>query len=175
MNTRPLTIKTDRLELRAMELSDSDNMIAILTNSEVALTYMVPKFESHEQAFKMFESILHLSRSVDRFVYGIYLDKVLIGLINEVDVGDDYVELGYVIHPSYKDNGYATEAVMSAINILFDMGIQSVKAGAFENNIASMRVMEKCGMQKCDYTEEIEYNGQIHTCIIYMIKKHPND
>jgi RimJ/RimL family protein N-acetyltransferase len=54
------------------------------------------------------------------------------------------------------------------ISVIFSLGYSSVRTGAFENNIASIRVMEKSGMKKCDHTEFIEYNGTIHNCIFYM-------
>ncbi len=48
-----------------------------------------------------------------------------------------------------------------------------VKTGAFTENIASIRVMEKCGMRRFDETEEIEYRGKNHTCVYYEISLLP--
>jgi radical SAM protein (TIGR01212 family) len=85
------------------------------------------------------------------------------------------VELGLqTIHDRTAENfnrGYATEAFQGAISWLFNHGLETVVAGAFEINPASMRVMEKCGMTKRDYTDEIEYRGVTHTCIYYAISK----
>ena len=164
MKFKTLLLKTDRLELHAISVNDADALIDILTDSEVAQTYMLPKFESREDAYKCFDRIMALSCG-EKFVYGIYLEGKLIGLINEVYVYGDAIELGYAISPKHKGNGYA----------LFEMGYATVIAGAFKNNVASMRVMEKSGMTKCDYTENVEYNGKTIKCIMYNIKKNPNE
>ena len=51
------------------------------------------------------------------------------------------------------------------------MGYQRVAAGYFEENIASGRVMEKCGMVATGGTEEIEYRGKKHRVILCRIQK----
>ena len=173
MKTKRLLIETDRIKLHVLSLEDANDMIEILTSAEVALTYMLPKLVNREEAYKHFERIMSISQG-NKFVYGIYLQNKLIGLINEVEIKDKSIELGYVINPKYKGNGYATEALKAAIESLFDIGYDTVIAGAFENNIASMRVMEKSGMTKCDYTELVEYNGETINCIMYNIKN-PNE
>jgi ribosomal-protein-alanine N-acetyltransferase len=55
--------------------------------------------------------------------------------------------LGYVIAPEHQGKGFATEAVQACIHELFRMGYEHVRAGYFEGNTASRRVMEKLGMQ----------------------------
>ena len=46
----------------------------------------------------------------------------------------------------------------------------SVRCGAFPENTASIRVMEKAGMVREDFTEDIEYRGIMHHCVYYSIK-----
>ena len=53
------------------------------------------------------------------------------------------------------------------IKELLKMGFRKVKAGYFEENEASRRVMEKCGMKQLSYTDEIEYRGITHKCLYY--------
>ena len=173
MNKKPLIINTERLQLHAISSCEADNLIDILSDSEIALTYMLPKFQSRDEAYKLFERIMMFSIT-EKFVYGVYLNNHLIGLINEVDKDESQIELGYIISTKHKGNGYATEVLKHSIDALFDMGYSSVKTSAFEGNYASMRVMEKCGMKKCDFTESVEYNGIIHNCNVY-IKNNPND
>lgn len=64
-------------------------------------------------------------------------------------------------------NKYATEAVHAMIEELLKMRFCKVKAGYFEENEASRRVMEKCGMKQLSYTDEIEYRGIVHKCFYY--------
>ena len=91
--------------------------------------------------------------------------------MNDVEVKGKQIEMGYVYLPAYYNCGYATEAFRGAIAYLHDHGVDTVLAGAFEENPASLRVMQKCGMTKQDYTDEIEYRGVNHTCIYYAITK----
>ena len=81
------------------------------------------------------------------------------------------IELGYVIDPIYKNNGYATEALKASIKELFNVGFSKIIAGAFENNIASMRVMEKAGMKRSEIIEVVEYRGNTYNCKMYSIEK----
>ena len=101
-------------------------------------------------------------------MYGISLNGRFIGLINDVEIQDGRIELGYAIHPDFKGRGYATEVLTAAIDALFQAGISVVETGAFEENLASIRVMEKSGMTRIDKKDSIEYRGNPHRCIYYQ-------
>lgn len=81
------------------------------------------------------------------------------------------IEVGYVISPEYKGNGYATEALKAAIDELFRMGYNHVTAVFFEENAASRRVMEKCGMHLLDMEDTEDYQGVTHRCLYCGIDK----
>ena len=164
-------IKTPRLVLRAMEATDRDQLVSIFTNDTVKQTYMVPDFESREAAELLFERICELSHREDRYVFGIYLQNTLIGLLNDAEISDKTIEMGYALHPNYYNQGYATEAMRATMDYLFGVGFEEVLAGAFEENPASLRVMQKCGMQKLDKTDLIDYRGKTHTCIYYAKRR----
>lgn len=161
------TIPTGRLCLRSISDGDVEDMIALLANKEIAKTYMLPEFQSREEIIKLFERLKALSESKEHFVYGIDLQGHIIGFLNDVQITKDTVEVGYVIHPDYKNQGFATEAFGAVIQALFDAGFRVVTAGAFVENPASFRVMEKCGMQKSTLEEDIDYRGQTHHCLYY--------
>lgn len=165
MKERQMQLSTPRLTLMPFSEKDMDRVIAILCNEEVGKTYMVPAFDSREQAERMFARLRELSLAKDHFVYGIYLENRLIGFLNDVEMTADTVELGYVIHPDEQNRGYATEALGAAIAELFRMGFSRVRAGYFAENPASGRVMEKCGMKRIPETGEIEYRGAVHRCV----------
>ena len=116
-------------------------------------------------------SLKTMSASDARYVRGICLNDRFIGLINDVGIDGGEIELGYAIHPDYKNKGYASEALKKSIEILFEMGFSVIKAGAFEENRASMRVMEKCGMRRTEEEDVIEYRGESHRCLYYEIKR----
>lgn len=93
----------------------------------------------------------------------------VIGFINDCGIQDNEIEIGYVIHPAYQGQGYATEAVKVIIEELREMGFQKITAGFFVENTASRRVMEKCGMKQSDFTDEEEYRGILHKCQYFEI------
>ena len=170
LTNRSLILSTEHLRLQPMTDDHRDDFIDLFTNQEVAKTYMVPDFKTREEFVRLFENIKGMSSSSQRFVYGICLEDRLIGLLNDVGIADGVIELGYLIHPSQKGKGYATEALGAAIKELFRLGFPAVKTGAFAENNASMRVMEKCGMTRTGELEQIPYRGKEHTCIYYQIK-----
>ena len=136
-------IITERLCLCSVRDEDADGLLSLFTNDEVGKTYMLPKFKSRDEAVRLVSSLQTMSAAGAHFIYGICLNDRLIGLINDVGIDGGEIELGYAIHPDYKNKGYASEALKKSIEILFEMGLSVIKAGAFEENLASMRVMEK--------------------------------
>lgn len=175
-NRRILTAAHARLEAESIKLSplsdeDKEPVIDILTNDTVKKTYMLPDFPSRAEAEGLFYRLKALSRQEGRYVRGIYLRETLIGFLNDVEVDGDGVELGWVVHPDHHNKGYATRAVTRAVEELFALGYTEVIAGAFVENPASIRVMEKSGMTLLDRTEEIEYRGEVHHCVYYAIRR----
>ena len=84
---------------------------------------------------------------------------------------EDTIEVGYSLSPKYWNKGYATEALSCAIQELFRIGYNHVKAAHFIENKASGRVMQKAGMHLMDEVEDIQYRGSVHHCIYYQIDK----
>lgn len=65
------------------------------------------------------------------------------------------VEIGYGINKEFEGQGYATEAAMSLIEWAFDNeNVLFVEAESDENNVASIRVLEKLGFVKYGQGEE---------------------
>lgn len=164
-------LKAEPIKLNPLSDEDKEQVISILTDDTVKKTYMLPDFPSRTEAEGLFCRLMELSRQEGRYVRGIYLGETLIGFLNDVEINGDSVELGWVIHPDYHNKGYATRAVTWAVEELFALGYAEVTAGAFAENPASIRVMEKCGMTLLDRTEEIEYRGTVHRCVYYAIRR----
>ena len=160
-----MMIQTKRLVIKRISEGDQEACLDLLTNDIVKKTYMLPDFEKREDAIPLFRRLLELGEK--RYIRGIYLNDYLIGYANEVEVNEKSMELGYLIHPDFHNRGYMTEALRALIPDVFDRGFEEVICGAFEENPASLRVMEKAGMKLLDKTDEIEYRGSVHRCIYY--------
>lgn len=162
-------ITTARLVIKPYEDKDEERMIALLTNDKIKETFMIPDFASKEQVVSLFKKLQASSLSKEHYEYGIYLNNLLIGFVNDVKIEGKKIELGYVIHPDVHNQGYASEVLAAVISDLFAKGYEEVIAGAFSDNIASRRVMEKCGMQLLDIEEEVEYRGKVHHAVYYSV------
>ena len=164
-------ITTTRLTLGTIRECDFDAMMAIFKSDAVKATYMVPELPTRDTEMKLFTRIRELSERDDRYVFGIFLEDKLIGLLNDTEISGKTIEVGYAFHPDHWGKGYATEALSAVIPHLFSAGFEEVIAGAFECNPASLRVMEKSGMKLSNLKGEVEYRGVTHKCIYYSIKK----
>ena len=74
----------------------------------------------------------------------------LIGTINLVNVDEACftAETSYMLSPSYWGQGIMTEVLRDVLNYAFGkVGLNRVQADVFDGNIASERVLKKCGMQ----------------------------
>ena len=166
-------MKTENVTLRSFKTADQEQILDILTSEKVNKTYMLPDYETRNDAVPLFRRLMELSENCDRFVRCIAVDDTAIGFVNDVEIKDGTIELGYVIHPDYHGHGYMTQALKMAISELFRLGYTEVITGAFEDNIASLRVMEKARMDKLDKTERIEYRGKMHRCIYFHAVGNP--
>ena len=155
------------LKLRAFLPTDQTRILETVTSTKVNQTYMLPDFEKPEDAIPLFERLSKLSMDSSRFVRCIDVDGRAVGFLNDVEIKDGSIELGYVIHPDFHNRGYMTRALKAAIEELFTLNYERVVCGAFEGNIASQRVMKKAGMTKIDFTEIIEYRNKQHLCVYY--------
>ncbi len=171
VQNRMKLIKTERLTLSPLSPADEKGLLSILADGDVQKTYMIPENATQAQMQRIAQRIIALSHDSAHFTRGIYLQDTLIGLVNDVEVTDDHMELGYAIHPAHWNRGYATEMLKAASQALFARGFSAVRAGAFSQNTASLRVMEKCGMKKLAETETITYRGAEHLCIYYALEK----
>lgn len=166
-----MKFRTERLEVRPMTLADREAILDLLTDETVGRTYMLPEYKSREAAEPLFHRLLELSNDGTRYVAGVYLNGIFIGMMNETEIKGRQIEMGYAFLPAFYNRGYATEALKGAIDYLLRSGFETVLTGAFSGNPASIRVMEKCGMKRADHTDEIEYRGVTHTCVYYAVSK----
>lgn len=160
-------IVTNRLTLHPYRQEDRTRLVEIMRNPEVSATFMVPDYSEESQWYALADKLIGFSRIEDtaHLEYGVYLNGYLIGFVNDCGYDDNAIEVGYVIDPTYKGQGFATETVKTVINEFREMGFKKVIARYFEGNTGSRKVMEKCGMHPNGQSAEEEYRGKTLTCI----------
>jgi RimJ/RimL family protein N-acetyltransferase len=76
---------------------------------------------------------------------------------SRVDGEPGTIKVGYTIAPAFQRKGYGTESVGTLVSYAFDrLGADVVRMHASAQNLASIRVAEKVGMQ---LVERIEYRS----------------
>jgi RimJ/RimL family protein N-acetyltransferase len=71
------------------------------------------------------------------------------------------VEIGYGFLPEYRDKGYATETLDTMLKWAFiNIYVPEIIAFSHKDNLASKRVIEKCGMKfyKQEFVENVPYD-----------------
>jgi len=79
--------------------------------------------------------------------------------------------VGYAINPKFQNQGYATEVARSLITFGFiNLNLLVIYATCDTRNIASFKVLEKCGMRKVGHTlGDRKIYGQIYDSFRYEI------
>ncbi|WP_299806531.1 GNAT family N-acetyltransferase [uncultured Shewanella sp.] len=148
-----LELYTERLRLRTVTPSDWDNFL--FTHSDEKLNEFVRKPQAESEIRQKFERVLENRQ----FCEGEWLLTIIedahtqdffgfIGLQNS-DAEMGQMQVGYMIHPSAHGRGYASESLQAII----DWACLSYKPHKFiayciEQNIASTKVLEKCGFKR---------------------------
>jgi len=169
-------LETRRLILRSFREDEAETVVSILRSPLCAETYLLPDYPTPEDALPLWNRLRDLSADPDRFVYAVALKEEgggdrLLGFLNEQTREGGVVEIGYVLHPDFWNRGYMTEAVGAVVGELFRMGASAVRAGHFEENVSSRRVMEKNHMEPIPQTEELDYRGRIHRVLYREITR----
>ena len=165
MKSRKNCLVTEDLVLKPLEEGGREAFLSMAQDERIMGTYMFPVLKDKAEADALFDRMKELCSSDGHFLYGIYRNGRLIGMINDCGISGDTAELGYFISPEYRNRGYASQALRTAVDELFRMGYAHVTAGYFEENAASRRVMEKCGMKPLTKEEKTVYRGKEYRCL----------
>ncbi len=156
-------VETDRLNIVEMTV---DMVMDVHRNSlDEDIRRFVPDevFETPEDAAETVEFLMSQYGSTDGpLVYAVILkdgDKN-IGYVQLVPIGEEKWEIGYHIAKQFTCKGYATEAVSAFLPVMAKkVGISEVYGIRLQENIASGRVLEKCGFETFFVGEGAYHDG----------------
>ena len=144
-----MNIKTLRLTITTFS---SDMAQSVYENSQDDDTRRFVPDEVYDSVEEAREAIEFLISRYDRpdgpFVYPIITndDGKNIGYIQLCQIDDGSWEIGYHIAKQFTGHGYATEAVKSFLPAMAKkLNIKEVYGICLAKNLASVRVLEKCG------------------------------
>ncbi len=144
----PLPLLTERLRLRPATLEDLEAWHAISRDAEAAWWGAPTSTLDDAQANLAKHMRHHEEHGFGLWPVELRATNEVIGVtgLNHLADGPE-IEVGYRFLSKHWGNGYATEAAQASIEFgLGELGLKQIAAVTLPTNIASRRVMEKCGM-----------------------------
>lgn len=169
-----------RVYLRALELDDYKVTINWRSDEEIQKMVGGPKYFVSSEKEK--EWVRNAIFDNDRIVLGICLkeNNKLIGTVNIQEF--DYINRSCHVPILIGDkaewsNGYATEARMLALKFAFhERGMHRVWATILDNNLASIKMHEKCGYKREGIMRQAVYkDGHFHDQYLMSILREEFD
>ena len=142
----PLTLTSERLILRPVELADVDDLYDFYRRPDAMRFMDTPPHTSPEQTRKRVDAMCNGPGTT--WTVRTDADGPALGFVDYV--GNSGVPgMGYMLHPDHWGNGYMSEAVRTALDYGFDeMGLDRVELWIQEENSASLRLAERVGFRR---------------------------
>jgi len=150
-NNKEMELISGEIKLRSFKESDIPRLVELANNENIARNlrdgFPHPYTPEHADAFIKRCSELDPQTFFAIEFKGEYVGNI--GLVKGNDVYRKSAEVGYFIGEEYWNKGIAT----IALNLICDYGFNNldyirIHTGVYEHNIASQRVLEKCGFVK---------------------------
>ncbi len=164
-------IETARLILRDVAPGDWDALDAIVSDPDVTRYMHFARWDEQKRRQwhgRMVEEASRPHPGVDNWAITLRSDGQLIGWLfigSSHDLGAGGQRgCGYALGQRFWGQGYMAEALRAAITYEFTtLGTRRIIADCQEENLASARVMQKCGMthEGTSYSEDFEGVGAV--------------
>lgn len=161
MKNKEPFIETERLILRPITLDDAEACFSWNSDDRVTKFMSYLTYSDISQTIKWIKSTL-VDEKEWHWAFVLKSDNKVIGTGS---IGPDanmkgYWGIGYNIAYDYWNNGYTTEAMKAIIDFVHnELGVNKICAGHAVENVASGRVMEKCGLKFDHYGEYSKIDG----------------
>ncbi len=148
----PVTLRTDRLELRAPTASDIDAITAACQDPEIPRWTTVPSPYTREHAAGFVEIVAKGWSEEAELVWSIRRADELVGMIGlhklERNAGGASAEIGYWMIAAARGEGYLGEAARSVVDWGFgELGLVRISWRAVAGNIPSARTARRLGFR----------------------------
>lgn len=179
MNYKGTTrLETNRLILRQFKITDAQAVFENYASSDDVTKYMTWQTHSDINATRDYlRGLIESYKGGKIFDWAIELknENKVIGSIGATNLDENVakIEVGYCIGEKWWNKGIATEALREIIRFLFEeVGINRIEAYYNVKNLASGKVMQKCGMKlEGVLRQAYKYKDGISDECIYSILK----
>jgi len=146
-------VETDRLQLREIEEDDVDSLFALDSDPDVMryvsdgkprtridIEHAIPRVRAYYKEHPGFGIWLAERKDTGKFIGW--------ACLKHLD-NTEMIEVGYRLMKDAWNHGYATESAKSLIRFgLEERGLSRIVAVTHPRNMASQRVLEKCGLER---------------------------
>lgn len=155
-------LMSERLYLRRMRYTDAEDMYSYACREEVS-RYLL--WSPHPDLYHTQDYLRYVA---SRYAAGSFYDWAVIWRQTDRMIGtcgftsfdcqNDTAEIGYVLNPDFWGREIAVEAVRQILSFGFDrLSLHRIEARFMQENRASLRVMQKVGMQFEGFRRESMY------------------
>ncbi|MGI0484828.1 GNAT family N-acetyltransferase [Pantanalinema rosaneae CENA516] len=146
-----MPLQTARLTLRPYRSDDVDRLLPILSDPTTMYFWQQPL--THEDVVRWIDRSLQSYTQQGFGRYAVMLqgsDKLIgdVGLLATTLADESVVDLGYIIHHPYWEQGYAIEAATAVRDYAFStLGVPTLHVNMPWDHRASQRLAERLGMK----------------------------
>jgi RimJ/RimL family protein N-acetyltransferase len=170
-------LETERLRLRPFTRGDVDAVHSYRSREDVTRFLFDPPMSREAVAEALQARIGQASWTGDNEKIFLAVerrdDSAMLGEVTLIlrSAESRQAEIGYIFHPDYRGQGYATEAARCLLSLGFDdAGVHRIYARCHPRNEASRRVMERLGMrQEAHFREHSFVKGEWSEELIHAI------
>ncbi|MGO4690517.1 GNAT family N-acetyltransferase [Glaciibacter sp. 2TAF33] len=188
LTTLPFTahpFRTDRLLLRPLTEADTNDVFAYQSRPDVVgfLPWPLRTLEESREHTVKRAGLTRLEKDDDALIFAM---ELVGSTADETDgrgpvIGDltvilssaenAQVEIGWVLHPDYQKQGYASEAARALLDLVFEeIGAHRVTARVSPENVPSVALCSRLGMRLEAHFEECEiFKGEWSDLAIYAL------
>lgn len=140
-----------------------ESLLEHLNNINISKWLFLPAYPyTEEDAKKWLNFCKESEEKKDNYLFAIEVDGEFIGGIGLHKLMEHSFDVGYWIAEKHWGKGYATEALKIITYLgLNELKIERIQAYVFEGNIASEKVLEKCGYEYEGYLKKSHKKGDI--------------
>jgi [ribosomal protein S5]-alanine N-acetyltransferase len=175
---RTQTIETERLILRKFSLSDANDMLKYwISDPSVQFMYGEPIYANDQEVGELLNKYISAYETMNYYRWAIILKEtdecigqVAFFLVNREN---HFGEIEYCIGRVFQKRGLATEATKAVMKFGFEsINFHKVQICHREGNIASQKVIEKCGFKYEGTLRDYFYlDGQYFDRLYYSLLK----
>lgn len=156
-----MDITTNRLKIRSFRETDIEDVFEIYSNKNTCRFLLHEPWNSSTKDERFKKKLVADQLTQDTAIsFACELDNKVIGDISIwYTEMKETIEIGFAFNEVYSGKGYATEAIRSVIEYLFNIvKIHRIQANLDARNLSSARLCERVGMRKEAYFIEDYWN-----------------